>query len=74
MFRICIQAYGMCPPNCSDAIKGVELIHSNQVSNIKAGREMVVNPADFIQARDRSLAFLPWAHSYGQVSNFQHIE
>ncbi|KAL7519059.1 hypothetical protein ACHAWX_003856 [Stephanocyclus meneghinianus] len=47
--------------------KGVELIHSNQVSNIKAGREMVVNPADFIQARDRSLAFLPWAHSYGQT-------
>eukprot|EP00804_Cyclotella_cryptica_P013704 CCRYP_016132-RC/>CCRYP_016132-RC protein AED:0.28 eAED:0.28 QI:348/1/1/1/1/1/11/531/685 len=47
--------------------KGVELIHSNQVSNIKAGREMVVDPADFIQARDRSLAFLPWAHSYGQT-------
>lgn len=47
--------------------KGVELIHSNQVSNIKAGREMVVDPADFIQSRDRSLAFLPWAHSYGQT-------
>mmetsp|Transcript_20993 Transcript_20993/g.43921 ORF Transcript_20993/g.43921 Transcript_20993/m.43921 type:complete len:607 (-) Transcript_20993:212-2032(-) len=47
--------------------KGVELVHSNQVSNIKAGREMVVNPSDFIQAKDRSLAFLPWAHSYGQT-------
>lgn len=47
--------------------KGVELIHSNQVSNIKAGRSMVVNPSDFIQATDRSLAFLPWAHSYGQT-------
>ena len=47
--------------------KGVELIHSNQVSNIKAGREMAVDPSDFIQAHDRSLAFLPWAHSYGQV-------
>lgn len=64
----------MCTPHCSDAIKGVELIHSNQVSNIKAGREMVVNPPDFIQSKDRSLAFLPWAHSYGQVSNFQQIE
>jgi len=48
--------------------KGVELIHSNQVSNIKAGREMVIDPMDFIQSNDRSLAFLPWAHSYGQVS------
>ena len=47
--------------------QGVELIHSNQVSNIKAGREMVVDPADFIHSKDRSLAFLPWAHSYGQV-------
>jgi long-chain acyl-CoA synthetase len=64
----------MSKPNCSDAIKGVELLHSNQVSNIKAGREMVVNPADFIQAKDRSLAFLPWAHSYGQVSEFQLME
>ena len=48
--------------------KGVELIHSNQVSNIKAGRNMVVDPADFVHSKDRSLAFLPWAHSYGQVS------
>jgi long-chain acyl-CoA synthetase len=47
--------------------KGVELIHTNQVSNIKAGRNMVVDPADFIQSTDRSLAFLPWAHSYGQT-------
>lgn len=47
--------------------KGVELLHSNQVSNIKAGREMVDDPADYLCAQDRSLAFLPWAHSYGQV-------
>lgn len=48
--------------------KGVELIHSNQVSNIKAGRDMVVHQTDFIQSSDRSLSFLPFAHSYGQVS------
>lgn len=47
--------------------KGVELIHSNQVSNIKAGREMGDDPSDFPLAQDRSLAFLPWAHSYGQT-------
>ena len=38
-----------------------------QVSNIIAGRDMVVDPADFIRSTDRSLSFLPWAHSYGQV-------
>eukprot|EP00985_Skeletonema_marinoi_P004528 scaffold1968_cov148-Skeletonema_marinoi.AAC.1 len=47
--------------------KGVELIHSNQVSNIKAARDMVVDQADFIQSTDRSLSFLPFAHSYGQT-------
>jgi len=47
--------------------KGVELIHSNQVSNIKAGRDMGMNSSDFPSSRDRSLAFLPWAHSYGQT-------
>ena len=47
--------------------KGVELIHSNQVSNIKAGRKMGVHPSDFPSSNDRSLAFLPWAHSYGQT-------
>jgi len=38
-----------------------------QVSNIKAARDMVVDQADFIQSTDRSLSFLPFAHSYGQV-------
>jgi len=48
--------------------KGVELIHSNQVSNIKAGRNMgKQHTLDFPSSNDRSLAFLPWAHSYGQT-------
>ena len=48
--------------------KGVELLHSNQVSNLIAGRTMGDNPSsDFPVANDRSLAFLPWAHSYGQT-------
>lgn len=40
---------------------------SNQVSNIKAARDMGANPSDFPLPTDRSLAFLPWAHSYGQT-------
>ena len=48
--------------------KGVELVHSNQVSNIKGCRDMSANVSDFPTSNDRSLAFLPWAHSYGQVS------
>jgi len=48
--------------------KGVELTHLNSVSNIKAGvRSMTDNPKDFCRETDRSLAFLPWAHSYGQT-------
>ena len=47
--------------------KGVELTHQNFVSNIKAGRTMVENPRDLLKESDRSLAFLPWAHSYGQT-------
>ena len=47
--------------------KGVELIHSNQVSNIKAGRNTGKHTLDFPSSNDRSLAFLPWAHSYGQT-------
>lgn len=48
--------------------KGVELTHSNLVSNVKAGvRTMVKDPSDFIHRDDRTLAFLPWAHSYGQT-------
>lgn len=49
--------------------KGVELIHGNQVSNIHGCRDMAVRPElDFPMASDRSLAFLPWAHSYGQTT------
>lgn len=47
--------------------KGVELIHSNTVSNVFGVRGMVEDPKDFIRESDRSLAFLPWAHSYGQT-------
>jgi len=48
--------------------KGVELTHDNIASNVKAGiRTMVSNPNNFIAPTDRSLAFLPWAHSYGQT-------
>lgn len=48
--------------------KGVELTHDNIVSNVKAGvRTMVEDPQNFIHESDRTLAFLPWAHSYGQT-------
>jgi len=47
--------------------KGCELMHSNIASNVKGVRGMVENVHDFIRSSDRSLAFLPWAHSYGQT-------
>jgi long-chain acyl-CoA synthetase len=48
--------------------KGVELTHSNISTNVLgAARTMVKNPHDFFSPKDRSLAFLPWAHSYGQT-------
>ncbi|KAG7349354.1 AMP-dependent synthetase and ligase [Nitzschia inconspicua] len=48
--------------------KGVELTHLNFTSNVKgAGRSMVEDPKDFVRETDRSLSFLPWAHSYGQT-------
>lgn len=47
--------------------KGVELIHSNTVSNVNGVQSSVPNFHDFIRQNDRSLAFLPWAHSYGQT-------
>jgi long-chain acyl-CoA synthetase len=48
--------------------KGVELTHLNFTSNIKgASRSMVEHPKDFVRETDRSLSFLPWAHSYGQT-------
>jgi len=47
--------------------KGVELLHSNSATNVLGVRHMVDDPHDFIRQTDRSLAFLPWAHSYGQT-------
>lgn len=48
--------------------KGVELTHLNFTSNVKAAaRTMVADPHDLIRPTDVSLAFLPWAHSYGQT-------
>jgi long-chain acyl-CoA synthetase len=44
--------------------KGVELTHLNFASNVKAaGRSMVEDPTQLVRQSDRSLAFLPWAHS-----------
>ena len=49
--------------------KGVELTHLNFSSNVKgASRSMVEDPFGFIRESDRSLSFLPWAHSYGQTA------
>jgi long-chain acyl-CoA synthetase len=42
--------------------KGVILTHSNLASNVSAVHELV--PVDQV---DRSLSFLPWAHSFGQT-------
>eukprot|EP00536_Pseudo-nitzschia_multiseries_P000338 jgi/Psemu1/299994/fgenesh1_kg.4_\ len=48
--------------------KGVELTHLNFTSNVKgATRSLVKDPKAFINESDRSLSFLPWAHSYGQT-------
>merc|ERR1712025_1210063 len=48
--------------------KGVELAHLNFTSNVKgATRSLVKDPKSFVRHSDRSLSFLPWAHSYGQT-------
>mmetsp|Transcript_10532 Transcript_10532/g.15423 ORF Transcript_10532/g.15423 Transcript_10532/m.15423 type:complete len:777 (-) Transcript_10532:85-2415(-) len=44
--------------------KGVELSHSNQVSNIQSVAKLY---GSHIDSTYRSLSFLPWAHSYGQT-------
>ena len=44
--------------------KGVELTHHNFTSNIKAASHSMMGQ---MFETDRSLAFLPWAHSYGQT-------
>lgn len=43
--------------------KGVELSHDNQASNTMAAAQRFTFYSD-----DRSLAFLPWAHVFGQTS------
>ena len=47
--------------------KGVELTHENLVSNVKALRNNFYNFDKIIGDQDCSLAFLPWAHCYGQT-------
>lgn len=42
--------------------KGVELTHANIAANLNALRKIFPVTAD-----DRSLAYLPWAHAFGQV-------
>ena len=54
--------------------KGVELTHDNFCSNVKgAARTMVENPKDLFGQHDVSLAFLPWAHSYGQTCELWNL-
>ena len=49
--------------------KGVELTHLNFTSNTKSSlRSLVDHPDQLMAESDRSLAFLPWAHSYGQTA------
>ena len=46
----------------------MELTNANFCSNvIGATRSLVKNPKEFVKESDRSLSFLPWAHSYGQT-------
>jgi long-chain acyl-CoA synthetase len=42
--------------------KGVILSHANIASNVDAVKEILP-----VQSSDRSLSFLPWAHSFGQT-------
>jgi long-chain acyl-CoA synthetase len=54
--------------------KGVELTHENFVSNVKgASRSMVADPKQFFREDDCTLAFLPWAHSYGQTCELWNL-
>jgi len=47
--------------------KGVELTHHNFCTNVIAAARTRQDPHDMIRKDDCSLAFLPWAHSYGQT-------
>jgi len=42
--------------------KGVQLSHSNLTTNALAASMM---PLKYVSAGDRTLSFLPWAHSFG---------
>lgn len=46
--------------------KGVELTHENLSSNVTGLRPIFPNWEELITGDDVSLAFLPWAHCYGQ--------
>jgi long-chain acyl-CoA synthetase len=48
--------------------KGVMLTHLNLASNVSGFREVYPFVPD-----DRSLAFLPWAHSFGQTAELHHF-
>ncbi|KAG5188508.1 long chain acyl-CoA synthetase [Tribonema minus] len=45
--------------------KGVRLTHANLMSNVLGLRTVL--PEGVLTCHDRSLSFLPWAHSYGQT-------
>jgi long-chain acyl-CoA synthetase len=48
--------------------KGVELTHMNFASNAQDAVRIGGNPRELVLETDRSLSFLPWAHSFGQTS------
>ncbi len=48
--------------------KGVMLTHMNLASNVSAIRDVYQFAPD-----DRSLAFLPWAHAFGQTAELHHM-
>ena len=50
--------------------KGVELSHENIVSNVKGCRDAWKNEMHY---QHTSLAFLPWAHVFGQVAELHTL-
>jgi len=48
--------------------KGVMLTHGNIASNVAAIHQVLK-----LDASDRSLAFLPWAHVFGQTAELHHL-
>ena len=53
--------------------KGVELVHRNLASNAHAGLRTMVDRGNYFEPSDRSLAFLPWAHSFGQTAELWNM-